>query len=64
MDIQEIVKKWLIDNGFDGLFSEVCGCEVADLIPCGEPGNCKAGYKVPCPPDCGEHKFHIAKEKG
>ena len=65
MDIQEIVNKWLIDKGFDGLFSDgsgdSCACEVGDLMPCGEPANCEAGYKVPC--DCGDHRFHIQKEK-
>lgn len=65
MIIQEIVKKWLIDNGYDGLYSEgCCGCDISTLMDCGEPNNCEAGYKVPCPPNCGEHKFHIAKEKG
>lgn len=61
MDIQEIVKKWLIDNGFDGLFSECCSCDVGDLMACGQPQNCQPGYKVPC--DCGDHRFHIQKEK-
>ena len=69
MDIQEIVKKFLIDNGFDGLWNEGCSCEIADLMPCGEPGNCEAGHKIPCPG--GEEceiggaefgcRFHIAK---
>lgn len=60
MNIQEIIEKWLVDNSYDGLYSEACGCEVDDLMPCGEPRNCDAGYKVPC--DCGEHDFHIVGE--
>ena len=75
MNIQEIVEKYLIDNGYDGLYSEICGCEVGDLMPCGEPRDCKAGYKVPCPGpnDCDNTvggafrsagcRWHIAKEK-
>lgn len=50
MDIQTIVEQWLRDNGYDGLCSEACGCEVDDLMPCGElEMNCTAGYKIPCP---------------
>lgn len=69
MDIQDIVKKFLIDNGYDGLYTEGCGCEVADLFPCGEPGNCEAGHKIPCPgpEDCevgGGCPWHIASGKG
>ena len=68
MNIQEIVEKYLIDNSYDGLFGDYCGCEIGDLMPCGEPGNCEAGYKGPCPgpEDCengGGCRWHIAKEK-
>lgn len=69
MRIQEIVEKYLKDNGYDGLTcSGVCGCEVGDLFPCGEPENCEAGYKVPCPgpADCpadGDCPFHISTKK-
>lgn len=60
MEVKEIVKKYLEDNGYGGLYDgEECGCEVEDLAPCGEmPDTCIAGYKIPCPriadPD-GEH---------
>ena len=59
MDVREIIKKYLIDNGFDGLFDpDECACEIADLMPCGEYcGSCEPGYKGPC--DCGDHDFHI-----
>ena len=50
MDIRQIVEQWLRANNYDGLCSEDCGCEVDDLMPCGEYVNdCEAGYKVPCP---------------
>lgn len=43
----EIVKKWLAENGYDGLCNEDCGCSLADLAPCGEMGNsCMAAFKV------------------
>lgn len=44
----EMVKRYLIDNGFDGLYNEdlECGCEINDLEPCDAlQSNCKAGYK-------------------
>jgi hypothetical protein len=64
--IKEIVKKYLEDNGFDGLFNPgECSCENEDLTPCQSPNEdtCSAGYKVPCPSYCGEHDFHIQEEK-
>ena len=51
MDVREIVKIWLKNNGYDGLFDEFeCACEISDLMPCDEPHpDCKPGYKVICP---------------
>ena len=34
MNVYEITKKYLIDNGYDGLFTDDCGCLVDDLMPC------------------------------
>jgi hypothetical protein len=32
---KEIVKRYLRDNGFDGLYCDLCcGCEIDDLMPC------------------------------
>lgn len=63
-DCYEIIRKYLIDNGYDGLFNDgfaECACLVDDLFPCGELyGKCTPGYKVPC--NCGEHDYHIAKQ--
>lgn len=50
MNCKEIIKKYLIDNGYDGLQNEAeCGCKLDDLIPCdGCFDMCTAGYI----PDC------------
>ena len=47
----DIIKTFLKLNGYDGLFNEdfECGCELDDLVPCGEVFlNCEAGHKGPC----------------
>ena len=50
MNAVEIVITWLKNNGYDGLYTEDCGCLVDDLMPCGVfASSCEPGYKVPCP---------------
>ena len=46
MNVREIVKKWLEDNGYDGLQHKAdCGCQLSDLIPCDEDcSECTPGY--------------------
>ncbi len=71
MTVKEIVKEYLEQHGFGGLFKDTpyhCACELKDLMPCQGTDNpetiddCEAGYKVRC--DCDEWcKFHIVKEK-
>lgn len=47
MTVHEIVKKYLIENGYDGLYTDDCGCLVEDLMPCScDCSYCNAGYKV------------------
>jgi hypothetical protein len=51
MYVRELLKKFLEENGYDGLFSTniPCGCLIDDFIPCdGEILDCHAGYKVEC----------------
>lgn len=74
--VTEMVRKYLEENGYTGLYNEVgeCGCELSDLGPCCEGVNarCEAGYKVPCPykdseegcelQEYGDH-WHIVGEK-
>ena len=61
MTCLEIIKKYLKDNGFDGLVNvdggSGCGCALDDLIPCGECfGGCLPAYKVMCPQPCNSEK--------
>jgi len=47
MTVKEIIKQYLIDNGFDGLCSEDCGCGVNDLICCNREfiEDCQPAYE-------------------
>lgn len=55
MELEEIVKDWLIKNGYDGLWNaDECGCSVEDFMPCGEPSRyCEAGHRKTAPPGSG-----------
>lgn len=59
--LKDYLKKKLAEDGYDGLFNNdgKCGCDLEDLIPCGEPSEyCQPGYKGPC--DCEEGcRFHV-----
>jgi len=49
MNIRAIVKKYLIDNHYDGLAGEECGCETDDLMCCDDPElTCEPGHKMFC----------------
>lgn len=51
--VKEILAEWLESHGYDGLYNDFeCGCEIGDLIPCGEScERCVAAYKISCA-DC------------
>ena len=69
MEVRAIVAEWLKANGYDGLYTDNCGCEVDDLMPCANDGsaNCRAGYKIPCRPETcpadGDCPWHIGPKK-
>ena len=48
MDVCDIVKKYLKDNGYDGLCTDECGCLIDDLMPCCQEGimSCVPGYRM------------------
>ena len=48
--VKAIVKTYLTKNGFDGLYSDDCGCFIRDLMPCDgyydiDIPRCKPGYR-------------------
>jgi hypothetical protein len=48
MELKDIVRDYLIKNGFDGLFNQdnECGCLRDELMVCDEPSPfCAPGYK-------------------
>lgn len=52
--VQEIVLKYLEENEYGGLYSDIdeCGCSLKQLFACGEAPDCKAGYLgKECPSD-------------
>lgn len=65
MTVKEILKQWLKEHGYDGLYiPDECACELDDIAPCCCQESvlaCEPGYKTPC--DCGDHNFHIGPDK-
>jgi len=65
MNVRQIVKQFLLANGYDGLYNDDCGCALDDLIPCGSESlsTCEPGYKIPCDPETcsanGDCPWHI-----
>jgi hypothetical protein len=63
--IRDVIEKYSIENGYDGLFNEdsECACFNGDLISCGfeTNGNCEFGYKMVCP-NCKTHSICISND--
>lgn len=62
MELMDVVKDWLVDHQYEGLFhgDTECGCSIDDFMPCGEPGiHCQPGVKAPCDCEDEECEFHI-----
>ncbi len=56
MTVREIVKDWLKQHGYDGLYSATdCGCVLDDLMSCEGEGSfdCLAGYRISLWPKIG-----------
>jgi len=47
-DGKQMIAQFLREHQYDGLYSEECGCDLKDLMPCGGDWamDCRAGYKV------------------
>lgn len=48
MNVRDILKDWLVIQGYDGLYYDEyeCGCSVDDLVPCDEsPLYCEPAYR-------------------
>jgi len=53
MDMYEALKKFLRDNGYDGLSGDECGCSIDFLAPCGKiDKDCVPAYCRMCDADC------------
>jgi hypothetical protein len=50
LTVRNIVKKFLKENGYHGLyFVDHCSCEIDDLMPgCEVVSECLAGYRLSC----------------
>lgn len=46
--VKEIIKKYLVDHGYDGLAGEECGCSTEDLFMCEEGLECVPAFKCEC----------------
>lgn len=47
MNVKDIIKQWLMDHDYDGLWNEEeCGCSLDDLMPCNDVCiHCEPAYK-------------------
>jgi hypothetical protein len=59
MTCLEIIKKYLIENGYDGLQDECeCGCSLDSLAACGNSmDTCEPAYKHECS-KCKDHCYN------
>lgn len=60
MELFDILRNWLEENGYDGLClpDEECGCSLENFMPCGEPSpRCEAGHCVKAPEGSGVDYF-------
>lgn len=66
LTVREIIKRWLGDNGYDGLChpESECGCRLSDLAPCCEAiDDCEPAHEVMMPDDPEGFGFRMHTEK-
>jgi len=69
--VKEIVKNWLKEHGYDGLYSDEyqCCCDLDDLMDCDFfHWDCRVGYKASCNDGeccemCENWHYHIQPDK-
>jgi len=65
MIVSQIIKKYLEENGFDGLMGDECGCSKDALIPCEFcNGDCEPAYVRKCIGEKCLNKCDAYDEKG
>lgn len=42
-NVREIVRAYLVEHGYDGLYHRACGCKLNDLFPCYAEDDCMPG---------------------
>ena len=65
MDVESIIKEYLINNNFDGLLcvDHPCGCTIDNIAPCDDCMiNCIPAYKQSCKRN--SNSFCMTKETG
>lgn len=56
--VSDLLVKSLREIGAEGLCGDDCGCQLDDLIPCGDdPSNCMPAIKQKDPIDIGDYDF-------
>jgi hypothetical protein len=64
MNVKQIVKQYLTENGYDGLYWYACGCRKGDLFPCdANPDRCKPGYIKWVKDEFGNKEWTIVPKK-
>jgi len=68
MTLRMFLQMNLAELGYDGLYNVEadCACRLRNLCPCDEPDleQCRPGYLLPCPAECGLHAWHIGARRG
>jgi len=61
----ECIVRYLREHGYDGLYSDECGCLTTDFSPCGciDMDHCLAGYNDPEEAKRQDCDFWITSEK-
>lgn len=65
IEMPDIVKRWLSDDGYDGLCDSdnECGCDLDNFMHCGEPSTyCVAAHRTK-PPVGSDYDYYLVPGK-